>query len=160
LILLVCTNIFYIFALMSDENHPYCQCLYYSSTALSRMVTKMAEEEFAITGLSPSYAFIMMSLNKADDMTPGELAEIMLLTPSTITRLVEKLERKKLAKRTFEGRNTLISSTEKGKALNNIILKAWNNFYQRYKNILGQEISTDLTEKIYNAVRLFENSKS
>ena len=37
---------------MSDINESLSDCLYFSSNKLARVVTKMAEEEFKITGLS------------------------------------------------------------------------------------------------------------
>lgn len=77
---------------MENEKNVYCNCLYYSVNALSRKMTKMADEEFAITGLSSSYAFIMMTVNSKPKIQPNQLAEIMMLMPSTVTRLVEKLE--------------------------------------------------------------------
>ncbi len=143
---------------MPESENPYCQCLYYSANALSRLITKMAEEEFATTGLTPSYAFIMMSLNKHEGLSPGELANIMMLTPSTITRLVEKLEVKGLAKRTFKGRNTIIQSTTKGKELNDIILKAWNNLFKRYSEVLGENEASRLTSALYASAEKLNKS--
>jgi len=48
---------------MSDKNNIYCKCLLYSANALSRAITKMAEEEFSVVELAPSYAFVVMTVN-------------------------------------------------------------------------------------------------
>ena len=95
----------------------YCTCLYYSANALSRKLTKMAEDAFASTGLAPSYAFLMMSINKQPGLHPKELSEIMMLMPSTVTRLIEKLELKGLAERKYEGKYTYVLPTKNGKKL-------------------------------------------
>ena len=81
---------------MKEGKERYCGCLYYSANALSRMMTKMADEAFAKTGLAPSYAFMLMSINHKPGIHPKELSEHMQLTPSTVTRLLEKLEAKNL----------------------------------------------------------------
>ena len=86
---------------MTDKT-PYCKCLYHSANALARIITKMADEEFSAVSLAPSYAFVVMTVNKNPGILAGELAEIMMLTPSTVTRLVEKLETRHIAlKRSF-----------------------------------------------------------
>lgn len=137
---------------MSEKSNPYCNCLYFSVNALSRSVTKLAEEEFAVTGLSPSYAFVMMSVNNSKGIQAGQLAQEMMLTPSTITRLVEKLELKGLLRKENDGRATIIYSTEKGKNLQELILTAWSNFHQKYNQLLGEDFSRKLTGNIYDAV--------
>jgi hypothetical protein len=44
---------------MKDEMPDYCGCLFYSVNALSRIMTRMADEAFATTGLS---SFINVNL--------------------------------------------------------------------------------------------------
>ncbi|MBN2174346.1 MAG: MarR family transcriptional regulator [Bacteroidales bacterium] len=141
---------------MTKKQSPYCQCLYYSANALARILTKIAEEEFGVTGLSPSHAFVVMSVNKNPGMHAGELAEMMMLTPSTVTRLVEKLEQSGFLKRVVEGRSTLVFPTKSSVDLDEIIRRAWLSLYQRYISILGEEDSADLTTKVYNAALLLD----
>ena len=141
---------------MENEKNIYCNCLYYSVNALSRKITKMADEEFAITGLSSSYAFIMMTVNSKPKIQPNQLAEIMMLMPSTVTRLVEKLELKGLLERKSEGKYSYISATKKGKNLNKKIKQAWHNLYERYSTLLGKELSEELTIKVFRAVEGFD----
>lgn len=140
---------------MSDEKSPYCKCLYYSANALARIITKMAEEEFAVVNLAPSYAFVVMTVNKRPGLLAGELAEIMMLTPSTVTRLLEKLESQQLVKRHTEGRITMIYPTPQSVELNQAIQSAWLKLYKRYTDILGEEFAHHMTEDIFmSAVKL------
>lgn len=141
---------------MENNRKDYCRCLYYSANALSRAITKMAEEAFAGTGLPPSYAFLVMSINKYPGIAAGELAELQMLTPSTITRLVEKLEKKGFAKRVAEGRNTLVFPTAASVQLNEKIKTAWSSLYKKYAAILGDEEAIELTSRIYDAALVLD----
>lgn len=114
----------------------------------------MADEEFAVTGLSPSYAFILMTINKKPGILAGEIARIMQLTPSTITRLIEKLENKKLITRESSGKFSMIYPTKKSLALNDSIQQAWRSLYKRYEKVLGEKESKALTEQV-----IFANQK-
>ena len=135
----------------------YCGCLYYSSNALARIITKMAEDEFAVTGLTPSYAFLLMSINANPGIQPTDLSKEMLLTPSTITRLIEKLEHKGLVTRNNVGKITEVFPTEKGISLEIEVKKAWIRLYQKYSLILGEEEGKRLTAEIYQATRKLES---
>jgi DNA-binding MarR family transcriptional regulator len=132
----------------------YCGCLYYSVNALSRIMTKMAEEEFASTGLTPSYAFVLMSVNSNPGIHPKALSEHMLLTPSTVTRLIDKLEARGLIERKISGRITEIHPTPKSLELDNKIKSAWRNLYTRYSSLLGEVESSELNKRINEAVDL------
>ena len=146
------TNLCIFIGTMEIEDSKYCGCLYYSANALARIMTKMAEEEFAVTGLAPSYAFVLMSVNAKAGIQPGELSAQMQLTPSTVTRLVEKMEFKGFVERKSVGRMTRVYPTNKSKALDAKIKKAWHNLYQRYSDILGPQVD-ELTTAVYAAVK-------
>ena len=141
---------------MADQT-TYCKCLYYSANALARIMTKIAEEEFSILDLAPSYAFVVMTVNKTPGIHAGELAGIMMLTPSTVTRLVAKLEDQQLVKKHTEGRITMIYPTPKSVAINEAIKAAWYKLYQRYVDILGEENARLLTENIYQSAIQLES---
>lgn len=136
---------------MSKGENQYCSCLYYSANALARMMTRLADEAFSVTGLSPSYAFVLMIVNDHPGIQPGDVAQKMLLTPSTVTRLVDKLEHKGYLGRTAEGRTSLIAPTEKSLQLQPKLKAAWKDLYDRYVAILGEEESRKLTALSYEA---------
>ncbi len=141
---------------MMGKKSPYCKCLYYSSNALARILTKIAEEEFAITGLAPSYAFVVMTVNNNPGLQAGEISEIMMLTPSTVTRLLEKLESQDLIKRHTEGRTTLVYPTKKSVELNDLIKASWLKIYKRYEKVLGEKFAIQLTGDIYQSAIMLE----
>ncbi len=142
------------FEFVRNQKNIYCNCLYYSTNALARKITKMADEEFSVTGLSSSYAFVMMTVNSHPEIQPNQIAEIMMLMPSTVTRLVEKLEAKGLLERKAQGKYSYITSTIKGKELDEKIKTAWNNLYKRYSTLLGKKLTDELTIDIFKAAEI------
>ena len=60
---------------MDKENSLLHHCLYFTANALSRVIARMAEEEFKTTGLSPSHAFLMMVVNDNLGIGQKELGE-------------------------------------------------------------------------------------
>lgn len=123
-------------------------CLYFTANKLSRVITKMAEEAFAKTGLSPMYGFLLLTVDENPGMSPTQLASELSIAPSTITRFVDKLEQKGFVERSFSGKFSNISLTEKGKALKVEINEAWSNLYKEYSAILGEEQGKAITANI------------
>lgn len=124
---------------MDDKQNDDCQlnsCLFFSSCKLARVMGKFAEEKFRITGLSPSHAFLLYLVNKNDGIQQKEIGERLHMTPSTITRFVDKLNRMGLVSRKVDGKNAYIFATEEGKLLQSDILKAWGGVRQSYSDIL------------------------
>lgn len=142
---------------MEKCESKYCGCLYYSVNALSRAITKMADEEFSKTGLqSSSYAFLLMTVNENAGIQPKEIADHMQLTPSTVTRLIEKMESRELLTREHIGRITKVFPTQNSLDLDSKIKDAWQNLHNRYSKLLGEDESqklTDLNFDAYNKIR-------
>lgn len=136
----------------------YRNCLYFTANRLSRIITKMAEEDFRKTGLSPTYAFLLMAVYEQEGITQKELSAILHLTPSTVTRFIEKLEAKRLVLSQADGRLSRIYSTEQGKALKPEIEKAWDDLHDRYSAILGREEGDELTLKLDDVSNELEKS--
>lgn len=78
------------------------------------------------------------------------------MSPSTITRLVEKLEDKHLARRVSEGKSTLVFPTPASVALDGQVRSAWSELYRRYVNMLGEEAAHHLTTLVYNSALKLE----
>ncbi|MCH4889238.1 MarR family transcriptional regulator [Acidaminobacter sp. JC074] len=130
---------------MTDINELTNKCLYFTANRLTRLITKMAEEAFMITGLSPTYAFIVNIVNEKDGLSQKEIGSLLHLKPSTITRFLDKLEHKKLIKRKSSGKLSLVYSTKKGKSLQKDIDTAWKHLHDTYSEIIGSEEGEDLT---------------
>lgn len=127
-------------------------CLYFSTNNLSKLLSKMADEAFKSLGLAPSYAFLLMVVNKQPGIQPSEISKILQLTPSTITRLIEKMEYQGYLERTSEGRATKITPTAKCLQKDEEIREAWQNLKDRYISVLGDRYTEVLTEMSFKAV--------
>lgn len=136
---------------MAEAPNPYCHCLFYAANVLARNVTRLAEEAFAEAGLAPSLAFVLMTVQRNPGIQPSDVAAVMMLSPSTVTRLVEKLEAKGLLLRTTEGKATFIRATEAGEELAPGLQEAWAAAHARIIARLGEEKAKALTEQVYAA---------
>ena len=113
----------------------------------------MAEEEYKMTGLSPSHALLLLTINEQPGVQPKELAAEMQLTPSTVTRLLDKLEIKKFIVREGEGKTVKVRATAKGQSLNPKIKEAWLRLYHRYTEAVGVSQGKKMTQWIYEAAQ-------
>lgn len=133
---------------MKTSDSKYCKCLYFTANALARKIEKLAMESWSKVDLSPSHAYLLMLVIEEPGMQPTSLSEHLQLQPSTITRLLEKLEGKKLLGRTYEGKLTNVYPTPKGKDLLPKLKECLNEFYSRYSEILGREESAKLVQNM------------
>jgi len=135
------------------------ECLYFTASRLSRVVTKMAEDEFSVSGLSPTYAYLLMVVYDKEGISQKELGEILHLQPSTVTRLIERLISRSLIYKKVEGRNSLVYTTDKGKNLQKTIHESWMNLRSRYTDILGEEAGENLTLRLDQVSNQLENKE-
>lgn len=134
---------------MAKTEHILTKCLYFTTTKLQRVLNRWAEEEFSKTGLAPSAAFAVMVVNEHPGMTQNELASVLHLAPSTLTRFVDTLENKGFMKRRKEGRTTYLESTEQGLGLHEVLSQGWKRVWRRYADILGADEGNRLAAEIH-----------
>ena len=133
---------------MKTTESTYSSCIYFVSNALARKTEKLALEAWKPAGLPPSHAYLLMLVLGEPGIQPGALSEELHLTPSTITRLVEKLEEKKLVVRTTEGKSTNVYPTPKAKEMHPLLKECVKTFYETYTAVLGVEESTRLVHSM------------
>jgi DNA-binding MarR family transcriptional regulator len=133
---------------MKTSASKFCQCLYFTTSALARKVEKLAVESWKPVNLSPSHAYLLMAVLEEPGMQPGILGELLQLQPSTITRLIQKLEEKKLVVRTTEGRITNVYPTPKAKELQPKLMESMQHFYKQYSEALGKDESQKLIQNM------------
>jgi DNA-binding MarR family transcriptional regulator len=92
-----------------------------------------------------------MTVNAHPGVQPTRIAAIMQLTPSTITRLIEKMEAEGYLRRETSGRVTAVYSTARAKRLDSKLRAAWRRLYERYARALTPEFSQTLTRDIFAA---------
>ncbi|ULQ56410.1 MarR family winged helix-turn-helix transcriptional regulator [Flavihumibacter rivuli] len=133
---------------MKTSESKYCQCMYFASSALARKMEKLALESWKKVGLSPSHGYLLMLVIEEPGIQPGTLADELQLSPSTVTRLIEKLEERKLVVRTTEGKITNVFPTSAGKDIRSALKECAEHFHHTYASILGAEESARLVQNI------------
>ena len=136
---------------MALKDSKFSLCLYYTSNVLSRKLTKMAEEVFSPLGLAPTYAYLLMTVNDQPGIQPSQISKELELKPSTVTRLVDKMENRGFVERTSEGRATNVHPTDKSRQLNAKLQDAWQKLQKRCSEELGDRYTEVLTEMAYTA---------
>jgi DNA-binding MarR family transcriptional regulator len=121
---------------MKTSSSRYAQCLYFMSGALARKMEKLAQESWKPVGLSPSHAYLLLAVLDEPGIQPGTLASQLQLQPSTITRLMQKLEEKKLIVRTTEGKLTNVYATPKAKELQPKMNSCLQHFFQQTESVV------------------------
>ena len=118
---------------------------------MDRILNVYAEDAFRSTGLTPSYAFILLALYERDGLPQKELARILQLAPSTLTRFIEKLMHKGLVTGKCEGRNTYVFLTKEGRALSPELQSAWEALHGSYVDVIPCAEADALAERINDA---------
>lgn len=133
---------------MKSSDSKFNRCLYFSSNALARKMEKLALESWKKIDLSPSHAYLLLMVLEEPGVQPGAIAKQLQLTPSTITRLIEKLEEKKLMNRKMDGKITNVYATAKAKELYPRMKTCLAEFTKNYVEILGKGESEKMVQNI------------
>ena len=126
---------------MKASDSRYGRCMYFASNALARKTEKLAVGIWKKAGLSPSHAYLLMIVLDEPGAQPGALSAELHLTPSTITRLIEKLEEKKLVIRNTEGKTTSVYPTPKSKEMKTLLQECGEEFQRSCISLLGKDES-------------------
>jgi len=136
---------------MTKTKSKYSVCLCHASNVLARSMTKLMDEELAVLNLTSSYAYLLMEVAAQDKINPKKISESLELTPSTVTRLIEKMENRNLLQRKQVGRSTEVSLTKEGKSIMKQIKICIERFEKRYAALIGEELIDKLTKDVYEA---------
>jgi DNA-binding MarR family transcriptional regulator len=136
---------------MEDNENFLESCLFFNTNALSRYLLKLAEKEFKPLGLSPAHASLLLLVYDTPGISPKDLSRRLHLTPSTITRFIDALEKKGLVSREARGKAAFISPTTKGLELKSLVAIAYKNLYLAYTRILGPNTANQLSFNILAA---------
>ncbi|GIO29481.1 MULTISPECIES: MarR family winged helix-turn-helix transcriptional regulator [Paenibacillus] len=142
----------------SEEDGAFLHsCMYFTTNRLSRAITRLADDAFAVTGLAPAYGYLVRLVIANPGITQKELSEKLYITPSTLTRFIDKLEGKQLVERHVQGKTVLVYPTEKGTAMKETLREASKRLKAAYVAKLGKELADMLTSMQESSSELLEN---
>jgi DNA-binding MarR family transcriptional regulator len=138
----------------------YASSLYFASSVLARQIEKLATEVWKPSGLPPSQGYMLLHiLYDSNYSFPFFISRRLLLSPSAVTQLVDKLEKKGLVVR-FTGQHcTLIRGTRKAWDLEPTLAKCERDFRDRCDALLGADAAmlkssmNRATDKLYEATK-------
>lgn len=135
------------------------ECLYFTTTKFTRLISSQWEEAYRPISLSPSHAYLMMFILENPGDTPKKLSDKMNLKLSTVSRFIDGLSvkgliiRKKINK---DKRECSVYPTELGINLNNDLTEITKKLHKKIRKILGNTDVSDailLLEKFSNDIK-------
>jgi len=124
-------------------------CLFFNTNTLSRHLLKLAEQEFKYLNISPAHASFMLLVFDSPGISPKKLSQNLHLTPSTITRFIDSLEKKDFVIRKTKGKSAFITPGKKGLEQKKYIATAYKKLYFKYCKILGNHTANQLSFSIF-----------
>lgn len=146
---------------MAKHEHPYCGCMFFTANALGRVLMKMADETFQPLGLTPTQAFILMSIGREPGITMSRIAKELRLDISTITRTLDKMKLGGLLYTEPYKKTVRLFALPDGHEKVADVKAAWKKLAIRYSHKLGKAHTAKLADEMnfaYDALTMFENA--
>lgn len=140
---------------MIDNKTILDTCLYFALNNFTRQFNKFADDIFKKSGLAPNYAFAILEIHENIGIYSSTLSKKLALSPSTITRFVDKLVLKGYVNREMQGKNSCLFLTDKGKELHILIYSCWTELHVEYSKVIGEEKGTELTAELNKLAKMF-----
>jgi MarR family transcriptional regulator, organic hydroperoxide resistance regulator len=141
----------------------YADSLYFASGVLARQIEKLATEVWKASGLPPSQGFMLLHILYGFDYPFSSfISRRLLLSPSAVSQLLDKLEKKELVLRLAGEGCTLIRGTKKAWDLEPTLAKCEQDFRDRCEALLGADAATltssmnEASDKLYEAMQATE----
>jgi len=133
-------------------------CMYFSVNQLARHLNKIADDAFKEINITPTQGFALISIGELNKHTPSEIANELEMTPSTITRFLDRLDKLGYIERKYLGRNTEINLTEKGKRTLVKVSECWGKIHDVNVKVFSEELAKTITNKTVKANKLFKET--
>jgi len=105
---------------------------FFSLKKLNRILEKKTEETYRKIGLSHTYALTLFILSQEDGKCYKDLADILCITAPSMTKIIEKLNRRDLVNIIPNGRTKQIYLSDKGKDLADVIAETFFSTRQEF----------------------------
>jgi len=130
------------------------ECICFSLGKISRQMTRVYRERLAKYGLSQPQFFLLIALYEEDNILITRLAEKVALDKSTLTGILDRLERDDLVSRQAkpdDRRGIYIRLTERSLSLRDNLTHIYNDTNQQFLSRLTdqeREVFTEVLKKL------------
>lgn len=136
---------------MNSQGHFLESCLFFNTNALSRYLLKIGEKAFSPLNISPAHATLMLVVFDEPGISPKKLSILLHLSPSTISRFLNALDKKRLIERKTKGKLAFIYPTVKALSEKPDIANAYKKMVLEYMEILGEKNAVLLSQDVLKA---------
>ncbi len=127
----------------TDEIASSCLCR--GVRSLSRLITGLYDEALREAGITANQLTLLVAVERAGEIAPGELGERLAMEKSTVSRSVGRMiERGWLAAAPAEGRRRAIRTTAEGRKMIGRAHGSWRRVQQETRLALGDALSEAL----------------
>lgn len=136
---------------MLPKTHPLSSDVTLLAASLHRQLSRLADEDFAPTGLSSSQAYVLYQIAVEPDLPPSHVARRLSLDASTVTRMVEPLIRNGWVQAVVSGRMKRLGVTETGRVKVRQVSVAMQAHRDRVAARLGADVARVLAGLMLSA---------
>lgn len=130
------------------EKLPYSGCLFFAANALARSTSHLASIAYKSLGITAQSAYVLLIVVEMPGIHSTELAKKMMLTPSTITRLTDKLIKIGYLKKETQSKYCMLYPTDFALSIKPQLDECSNKLIQIYNEVfnIGKEGETNETK--------------
>lgn len=136
---------------MPAPRSPFHACLFFTSGALARTLDRSAREHFGAVELSPTQGFILIAVRSAPGISVSDLAAMLVLDQSTVTKTLDKMVLKGLVQREAFGRTVRVFLSGRGERLEADAKAAWKKTQLAYQAVVGEGTVKHLSASLVQA---------
>lgn len=127
------------------------------TNSISREITGFYDAYFKEDKLATSYVELLLLIEDYDKISQKAIAQKMNLAPSTITRFINKLIKKRLVSKMMDGRISYVELSETGKKEVPKLRKKYEQAEEDLKELLGSRyVDTTKQLLIHGAALLYD----
>jgi len=137
-----------------EEQWGRCTCL--RLRKLTRRVTQMYDQALAPAGLTSSQFSLLAFLSVRGDTSIGALADELLMDPTSLTRTLRPLEKRRLLKVAVardDRRRRDVAVTEAGRAAFREALPRWRKVQADLADLMGSPRFDELNRSLDDSLR-------
>ena len=110
-----------------------------SVNSFSRTLTSFFDDRLSRFDLATSYVELMILMREHESVSQKEIADLLSLAPSTITRFVDNLRKEGYITKKRSGRNMTIELTDEGRLISSDMEKEYQETVKVIRELMGEK---------------------